>query len=194
MDPYVLFYSQACPKCDQLFDMHKTNPIFSNLKPFCIDGLRMLPKYVQYTPTLRITDQQGYHFLIGDQILQWIDTMMKQNNQMANSFEQDPSLVGMDSAFENRPEKNPKKNLNDMYKIDSGYNGMTPQAQVENKMTNFDMDERMRQMQAEMKDLNPKYQQQTVELPQETSEENELNALFQNTSGQNPPRATRDVL
>ena len=196
MDPYVLFYSQACPKCNELFDMHKTNPIMNAIKPFCIDGFEMLPKYVKFTPTLRISDQGTYRFLIGDQIFQWINNMMRQNDQMANNFEQDDSLVSMDNAFTNQPDADPRQSLNNMYKIESGYNGMTPQSQVETKMSNFDMEERMREIQANMKDLNPKYQQQSVELPTAGGGEevDELNALFQNTSGQNPPRATRDIL
>ena len=183
MKPYVLFYSQACAKSNEIFEIHTTNPIMNAIQPFCIDGLQMLPKYIEYTPTLRIAEQGGYRFLVGDQILQWIDAMMKQNNQMANDFEQDTTITSMDNAFSGVPDSNPQKVLDDHYRITSGYNGTSPQSKVETKMNNFDMEERMREIQSQMKDLNPKYQQQTVELSQENTQTNELDTLFQNTSG-----------
>lgn len=161
MYPYVLFYSYGCAKSKQIADMLDKHPFQDTLKMFCIDGLPMLPKYIRYTPTLQINhERHGTQYLVGDQIVEWLNMMLKETEKMANKLDQDNTVGSIDTAFGHQNDITPEDgSLDDMFKIDSGFNGETPrQGMSEGKMDASSIEERMRQMQNERESLDNMFQ------------------------------------
>jgi len=162
MDQYVLFYSYGCPKSKEIADLLHKHPFQDSIKMFCIDGIPILPKYIKYTPTLRIIhEQHGLQYLIGDQILEWLNSVLKHTEKMANDLDQDKNIGSIDTAFGHQNDMDQDGSLDDMFKIDSGFDGETPrQGMSEGSMSSMDIEERMRQMQAERDALNPQVQRE----------------------------------
>ncbi len=160
MYPYIMFFSYGCPKSKQIADMLDKHPFQDSIKKFCIDGLPLLPNYIRYTPTLQMNHPQGTNYLIGDQIIEWLDKMLSENEKMANKLDQDNSIGSIDTAFGHQNDLKPEEgNLDDMFKIESGFTGDTQrQGLSEGKMDTYSMDERMQQMQRERDELNNIFQ------------------------------------
>lgn len=159
MNQYVLFYSYGCPKSKEIADLLDKNPFQDSIKMFCIDGIPILPNYIKYTPTLQIHhERHGLQYLIGDQIIDWLNMMLKETNKMANKLDQDDTIGSIDTAFGHQNDMNEEGGLDDMFKIDSGFNGETPRQGVsEGAMNAMDIEERMRQMQNEREILDNIY-------------------------------------
>lgn len=157
MGPYVLFYSLACPKSKEIADLLHKNPFQDSIKMFCIDGLPILPNYIKYTPTLQIDhERHGRHYLIGDQILEWLQAMMAESNKNGNNLEQDNTIGSIDTAFGHQNDIIPDGgSLDDMFVIESGFNGEAPRQGVSEGPT--DIEARMRLMQSERDNFDKQF-------------------------------------
>ncbi len=165
-DQYVLFYSYGCKKSQELSILLEKNPLQHSIKMFCIDGLPLLPKYIRYTPTLKINHHRyGTQYLIGDQVIEWLNMFKQEAKPLKEKEDISLELENVDSidtAFRHENDLNPDNNecIDDMFKISSGNFNGDPQrhGMSEGKLDSMDIESRMRQLQEERDQLDKSIQ------------------------------------
>ncbi len=71
---YVYFYSNIDKYSMYLLQKIHNNPNLSSFNFFCIDGIKNLPKYIQFVPSLKVyISNTEFNILIGTQIEEFIE-------------------------------------------------------------------------------------------------------------------------